>query len=335
MIGRLTLTLSSCLRTGDTCDYRIRLNWEGRRIKRRNQADPDSDEALASPVLLSNEYLERGVATPDNIGVPLQRYATEPTPTSVNPIQYEFEHTLFQDLHREPQESFQNTTRKKKAKSMCDSESLDQRQTDHPAGPIRGWQANNATPQSPTSTTSTSEGTFASSSHQTEPSADLFYGEHAQSPENLHRPRLWNPGATFDDLAGESPHLSKEAYCISDEMIYESIWVDFLAAETSDRNSSAEDAGDELVECPSSIADMGQVGQGCDIVRSMTWPNGEEYWKSEPIFACETLADRNSVASAEDDGLGGYQNSELWMAQIGRQRAMDLSLTTINPVPDK
>ncbi|UNI14783.1 hypothetical protein JDV02_001379 [Purpureocillium takamizusanense] len=73
----------NCLKTGDICDYSIRLNWEGRRTKRsRRETQPDFDDSAQAigQELWFNNF---ATATPTSAGSP-QFLMSEPTSRQTN-----------------------------------------------------------------------------------------------------------------------------------------------------------------------------------------------------------------------------------------------------------
>ncbi|KAJ3496481.1 hypothetical protein NLG97_g2628 [Lecanicillium saksenae] len=328
----------SCLKNGDTCDYRIRLNWEGRRIKRRTGSD-DADESLPSPILFSNEFLVDSSAA-DTIGVPLQRYATEPSSTNTGPIHYEFEHTLFQDLHRGHDAGLPAVV-KKKAKSMDDCFSSDRSPADirldinrRNFGQNTISPQSNAAGQSPASTISTIEEAVTSRSVQTDAQMEPYYLDQAHSPSELQWSGGWgNVRASLDYMAVSSPQLSKMATCTSDEMAVKSTWVNPSTVETSDRRSSVDEAGADSVECPARFSHPTQVSYSSAPACNMVWQTSGKPWAM--------LGDINSTLN----GIGSFDTtagqaatvlqSPLWIPSGGYPQTADSVPKGITPVPDK
>lgn len=335
----LTLSLVSCLRTGDTCDYRIRLNWEGRRIKRRNGADGDHIDTFLSSPVLSNGTLEGSQVCADNIGVPLQRHATEPT-SNIGPVQYEFEHTLFNDLHQISNTDSPARPTKKKAKSMDDSYCLDRSSSE-----IRFIQQGKANgqasfieyivdAQSPTSTASTNEEHTASRAEQDDTPKDTYYLEQIQSPGEYQWPSAWNAGRALGSMASASPLLSNAACCTRDEMAFQSTWEDSLTVETSVHNSRVDDdARVGSVNCRPQFPGTTQVGSS-DTYRSMKWSSTKHSWVADQSSGKLALTTMNNLEATSGNSKTGRAKAS-WLTNDDRKQALGCLPTEISVLPNK
>lgn len=332
-------SLCSCLKNGNNCDYRIRLNWEGRRIKRRNGAD-EPDETLASPTLFSNEFLVDSTAA-DTIGVPLQRYATEPNSTNTKTIQYEFEHTLFQDLHQNP-EAGSSVVVKKKAKSMDDSFSLDRSPTDPRFAVGDGSNDTNiiamqygAIVQSPASTISTNEEAATSRSAQNDVQMEPYYLDQPQSPGDLQWSSAWNnAGTAMGYMISDSPRLPRVASCTSDEMAFKSTWVDSSFVETSDRRSSVDDAKPDTVECAAPFPYQSQVGYSSAPSCSTDWPTSNSPWVLSMGDSTSILSGMGNFDMIPEPAAKSAQCSP-WTPGSDYRLTIDSLPKGLAPIPDK
>lgn len=335
----LTLTRPrSCLKTGDTCDYKIRLNWEGRRIKRRSGADEVDGEFL-SPTLFSNEFIVDNSAV-DSIGVPLQRYATEPNSANTGPIHYEFEHTLFQDLHQEP-DTRSAVVVKKKAKSMDDAFSLDRTPADirFAAGvetiDTTTTTQYSGTAQSPSSIFSINEEAITSLSEQSDTLMEPYYLEQAPSPGDMQWSSTWNnAGVMMGCMTSTSPQLSRVASCTSDEMALKSIWVDPAAVETSDRRPSVDDTGTDAVECPTRLSYMAQVGYSSAPTCSMMCLVSGKPWMMSMGDMNGTLTGTGNFDMVPEQAAAATE-IPAWILRSDYQQTINSLPKGIAPIPDK
>ncbi|KAJ6783604.1 hypothetical protein PWT90_05280 [Aphanocladium album] len=316
-----------------------RLNWEGRRIKRRTGSD-DVDEPLPSPTLFSHDF-SVDLSAADTIGVPLQRYATEPSLTNTGPIHYEFEHTLFQDLHRD-HEAATSVVVKKKAKSMDDCFSSDRSPADIRLAINRKNVCQSTTSthhnpsgQSPASTVSTNEEAVTSRSTHTDAQMEPYYLDQANSPCDLQWSGAWNGvAASVDYMAVSSPQLSKAAICTSDEMMFKSTWAYSSAVETSDRRSSVDEAGADSLECPNRFSHMTQVGYSSAPACSIIWQTSG----GKPLMMTGDInSGLNGVGSfhtATGQAAAALQRSP-WISSGDYQQTIDSLPKGIAPIPDK
>ncbi|KAM3502131.1 hypothetical protein MY10362_005063 [Beauveria mimosiformis] len=329
----------NCAKTGDTCDYKIRLNWEGRRIKRRNGAD-ETDEALPMQTLFSNEFLVDASAA-DSIGVPLERSATEPNSANMGPIHYEFEHTLFQDLHHNSDMS-SSVVVKKKAKSMDDAFSLDRSSADirfatgsESTDMTMATMQFTGTAQSPASTISTNEEAIASRPTQNDGQLEPYYLDQAQSPRDRQWSGAWNnTGPMLSCMTLNSPQLSRVPSCTSDEMALHSIWMDPAAVEASDGRSSVDGTGVGSVECSNSLSYMAQVGCSSAPTCSMMCLMSGKPWImamgdiNAPLIrggSFETIPEQTETATGNPP----------WIISSEYQQTINSLPKGISPIPDK
>lgn len=336
----LTLTRRrSCLKTGDTCDYKIRLNWEGRRIKRRSGAE-EADGEFFSPTLFSNEFIVDTSAA-HSIGVPLQRYATEPNSANTGPIHYEFEHTLFQDLHQESDMSSSAVVRKK-AKSMDDAFSLDRTPADirFTAGietidTTTSTTQYSGTAQSPSSTFSINEEAVTSLSEQSDTLMEPCYLEQAPSPGDVQwSSALNNARVVMGCMNSTSPQLSRVASCTSDEMALKSIWVDPAAVETSDRRPSVDDTGTDAVECPTRLSYMAQVGYSSAPTCSMMCLVSAKPWMMAIRDMNGTVTGAGNFEMVPEQAAAATE-IPAWILRSDYQQTINSLPRGIAPIPDK
>lgn len=336
----------NCLKTGDTCDYKIRLNWEGRRIKRRSVAE-DADEAFPLPTIFSNEFLVDTSAT-DHIGVPLQRYATAPNPAHAGPIHYEFEHTLFQDLHQGSSDMSASSAVvvKRKAKSMDDAFSMDRRTSADLGFNLGAGQDTtmtntaahvNGVAQSPASTISTSEEVvLASRSARNDAPRDPYYLDQAPSPIDLGWNGTWTTStdAMMGCIASHSPQLSRVASCTSDEMALASIWGDSAAVETSDCRSSVDGTGTDCVDCPTSLSYMAQVGYSSAPTCSMMCLMSRDPWMMVMGDMNQPLTGTRALETVPEQATPTNGNPP-WIISSEYQQTINALPKGISPIPDK
>ncbi|OAA73291.1 hypothetical protein ISF_00192 [Cordyceps fumosorosea ARSEF 2679] len=336
---RRSRTGCCCLKTGDTCDYKIRLNWEGRRIKRRGGVE-EAEESFPIQTTFNNEFLVDYSAT-ESIGVPLQRYATEPNPANTGPIRYEFEHTLFQDLHQNPDFS-SSVVVKKKAKSMDDAFSMDRTSADL-RFTLGGEDTTmtttaavqiNGVAQSPASTISTSEEAIAPRPTQNDTRMELYYLDQAQSPGDPQWSSTWNTDAMMGCITSSSPQLSRVTSYTSDEMALKSIWGDSAAVETSDRRSSVDDAGTDCVECPTSLSYMAQVGYSSAPTCSMMCLMSRDPWMMAMGDMSRTLAAPGALETVPEQTTAVIGNPP-WFISSEYQQTINALPKGISPIPDK
>ncbi|KAK8148022.1 hypothetical protein G3M48_000549 [Beauveria asiatica] len=314
------------------------LNWEGRRIKRRNGAD-ETDEALPMQTLFSNEFLVDASAA-DSIGVPLERSATEPNSVNTGPIRYEFEHTLFQDLHQNSDMS-SSVVVKKKAKSMDDAFSLDRSSADtrfamgsESTDMTMATMQFTGTAQSPASTISTNEEAIASrptQNGQLEP----YYLDQAQSPGDRQWSGAWNnTGPMLSCMTLNSPQLSRVPSCTSDEMALHSIWMDHAAVEASDRKSSVDGTGVGSVECSNGLSYMAQVGCSSAPTCSMMCLMSGKPWMMAMGDINAPLIRGGSFEPIPEQTVTATGNPP-WIISSEYQQTINSLPKGISPIPDK
>lgn len=275
----------------------------------------------------------------DNIGVPLQRHATEPT-SNIGPVHYEFEHTLFNDLHQISNGDSPAKPTKKKAKSMDDSYCLDRSSSE-----IRFIQQGKANgqaslieyivdAQSPTSTASTNEEQTASRAEQNDTPQDTYYLEQIQSPGEYQWPSAWNAGRALGIMASASPLLSNAACCTRDDMTFQSTWEDSLTVETSVHNSRVDDdARVGSVECRPQFPGMTQVGSS-DPYRSMKWSSTKHSWVADQSSGKLALTTLDNLDATSGDSKTGRGKAS-WPTNDDRKQALSCLPTEISVLPNK
>lgn len=345
--SRLTLA-NSCVRTGDTCDYRIRLNWEGRRIKRRNASDADAEDSFPSETMFVNEFPDPCSSAADSIGLPLQRHATEPSTTGTGLRHYEFEHTLFQDLHQNPDMILPTVVKKKKAKSMDDSYTLDRplRDIQIQGGTNDDWSSSTQREaQSPTTSASTSDENNPMQAANGDTQAESYYLEQANSPTDCQWPvadAAWNLGAPLNYMDSTVAQQSELASCTSEEVAHQSTWKDSLAVEASDRKSSVDAGATDSVECPPPPPPplpppfMTQVGHGSNTTCSVTWPTTEQSCLKASNDTDPTKMDIDDPAAAATITQAPIENqSPAWATRSDYQHILGFTPKAITIAPEK
>ncbi len=290
--------------------------------------------------MFSHEFLVDNAAA-DSIGVPLQRYATEPNSANTAPIHYEFEHTLFQDLHQEADIS-SSVVVKKKAKSMDDAFTLDRTPAD-----IRfvigceGIETTTTTTQgsgaaqSPSSTLSINDEAIASLSSQNDTQMEPYYLDQAPSPGDMQWSSAWNnTEAMLGCMTSNSSQLSRVASCTSDEMALKSIWVDSTAVETSDRRSSVDDAGTDSVVCPTRLSYMAPVGYSSAPTCSMMCLMSGKPWMMAMGDMNGTLNGTASFEMVPEQASAATQIPS-WILNSDYQQTINSLPKGIAPIPDK
>ncbi|EGX92142.1 C6 finger domain protein, putative [Cordyceps militaris CM01] len=294
-----------------------------------------------------NEFLVDTSAT-DHIGVPLQRYATAPNPAHAGPIHYEFEHTLFQDLHQGSSDMSASSAVvvKRKAKSMDDAFSMDRRTSADLGFNLGAGQDTtmtntaahvNGVAQSPASTISTSEEVvLASRSARNDAPRDPYYLDQAPSPIDLGWNGTWTTStdAMMGCIASHSPQLSRVASCTSDEMALASIWGDSAAVETSDCRSSVDGTGTDCVDCPTSLSYMAQVGYSSAPTCSMMCLMSRDPWMMVMGDMNQPLTGTRALETVPEQATPTNGNPP-WIISSEYQQTINALPKGISPIPDK
>ncbi|KAJ4163452.1 hypothetical protein LMH87_005181 [Akanthomyces muscarius] len=288
----------NCLKTGDTCDYKIRLNWEGRRIKRRSGADEVDGEFL-SPTLFSNEFIQ--TQAPYTTTVVVKKKAKSMDDAF--------------SLDRTPAD----------IRFAAGVETIDTTTTTQYSG----------TAQSPSSIFSINEEAITSLSEQSDTLMEPYYLEQAPSPGDMQWSSTWNnAGVMMGCMTSTSPQLSRVASCTSDEMALKSIWVDPAAVETSDRRPSVDDTGTDAVECPTRLSYMAQVGYSSAPTCSMMCLVSGKPWMMSMGDMNGTLTGTGNFDMVPEQAAAATE-IPAWILRSDYQQTINSLPKGIAPIPDK
>lgn len=271
------------MRIGDECDYRLRLNWEGRRVKRPSY--DDDAELLPLTRTLSDDFGETVAFEPPLSREPQSSFESHQQPH----VQYEFEHTLFEDFHQVSRHDVSSTVAtKKKPKSMDDSYALDR--LDDNTGPgntlrlaRRNLSWRPASVQSPFIIGSPMASSCASpafppnmtSKNIPPQSSELEFGlpNPLPSPRDLQWSNSWVWDSAPDSGAMGSPHTSTITSSCSEDVAQGPSWLDELLPESAESQVCIANPADGLVEYPVLVGnelDCPDNGNTCNT----HWPQG-------------------------------------------------------------